>query len=133
MSKFNHKLKEESSTGGGASFFPGEGEQYATKFAFKKPVYGYKLAKKQQNETKSNDDTFLSSLNVADPALKLHIEKRIKGFDEVETKLNELLPLLKQAKQKTLEFYQKTPNYTVLYGTDLAIDYLNDIIKLFKE
>ena len=127
MSKYLYKLKETSSTGGGASFSPGEGEQYATKYAFKLGK------KKQQNETKSNDENYLNSLNINDDALKAHIEARLKGFDDLEIKLNELLPLLKQAKQKTLEFYKKSPNFNVLYSTDIASEYLTDLITLFKQ
>ena len=56
------------------------------------------------------------------------------GFDEVETKLNQLLPLLQQAKHETMDYYRQTPeSFSIVYGTDLANDYLNDLIELFKK
>jgi hypothetical protein len=52
----------------------------------------------------------------------------------VEAKLNELIPLLQQAKHKTMDYYRANPeSYNVVYGTDLAQEYLNDLIELFKE
>ena len=32
-----------------------------------------------------------------------------------------------------MEFYKNDPSFTIRYGTDLAIDYLDDLITLFKE
>jgi len=130
------KLKEESSTGTGTSFNAGEGEQYATPFAFGKYKYKLKDGWKPApvvNENRENDENYINSLNITDPELKQFIEKRVAGFTEVENKLNELVPLFKQAKAQTLEFYKQTPDFKVLYGTDLAVDYLNDIIKMFKD
>lgn len=66
------------------------------------------------------------------PKLEAFIQERIQGFQDIEDKLNELLPLLREAKQKTLSFYQKSPNFGILYSTELAKDYLDDLIKLFK-
>ena len=54
-------------------------------------------------------------------------------FDKIEDKLNTLLPLLKQAKEKTMDYYKSSPGFKVQYGTDLAVDYLDDIIKLFRD
>jgi hypothetical protein len=52
---------------------------------------------------------------------------------ELETKLNDLLPLLQQAKHKTMDYYRQNPeSFSVIYGTDLANDYINDLIELFK-
>jgi hypothetical protein len=39
---------------------------------------------------------------------------------------------LQKAKQRTLDYYKNKPNYSVVYGTDLANDYLTDLIDLFK-
>jgi hypothetical protein len=59
---------------------------------------------------------------------------RLNGFNAVEAKLNELIPLLQQAKHKTMDYYRANPeSYNVVYGTDLAQEYLNDLIELFKE
>lgn len=125
------QLKEESSTGTGSSFTPGEGEQYATKLAFK-PKYRYKLAPKI-NENESNDESYIDSLKIDDPELKEFVKKRILGFDQIEQKLNELLPLLKKAKLETMEYYKKNPNYDVIWSTDLTNEYLDDILKMFKK
>lgn len=120
--KLVKKLKEESTSGGNATFSSGtEGENYATPKAFKKPI-------------KEEDvESFLKDTNVEEPDLKKWISSRLLGFDKIEEKLNELLPLLQQAKHKTKDYYRQTPDYSVVYGTDLAIDYLEDLITLFKD
>ena len=66
------------------------------------------------------------------PKLDNFIKGRIEGFDKIESKLNELLPLLRDAKQKILSFYNRNPNFGVLFSTELAIDYIDDLIKLFR-
>ena len=50
-----------------------------------------------------------------------------------QDKLNILVPLLKKAKKETMEYYKVDPSFQVKYGTDLAIDYLDDLITLFKD
>jgi len=82
----------------------------------------------------TNVEQYVDSLGVENPELKKFIASRILGFDKIEDKLNELLPLLKQAKQKTMEYYKANPSsFSVIYGTDLATDYLDDIIEMFKD
>jgi len=82
----------------------------------------------------TNVEQYVDSLGVESPELKKFIASRILGFDKIEDKLNELLPLLKQAKQKTMEYYKANPSsFSVIYGTDLATDYLDDIIEMFKD
>ena len=144
------------------TFTPGTGAQYATPYAFKKGtnskgtknIYYYKLGykpvnqkslnkqakgievknvwKENVNEAQLDVDAYIDSLNIDKPELKTFIKSRLEGFDTLEQKLNELLPLLQDAKQRTLDYYKNKPNYNVLYGTDLANDYLNDLIDLFK-
>ena len=145
-------MREESGTGGGASagaFSPGEGPQTATKAgtdaAYKKNTnskgttnnyyykLGYKPVKENVNEAQLDVDAYIDSLNIDKPELKTFIKSRLDGFDTLEQKLNELLPLLQNAKQRTLDYYKNNPNFNVLYGTDLANDYLNDLINLFKD
>jgi hypothetical protein len=159
-------LEEESSTGAGAdagSFSPGEGAQYATKYAYNpnkkakgaeniyyyklgwKPVNAKKLHKqakglehkdlwtKKLEETEESSQSYVDSLNLPKPALKQFIETRITDFDKIEDKINELLPLLKKAKTETMEYYKTSPDFQIKYGTDLAVDYLNDLITLFKD
>jgi hypothetical protein len=141
-------LEEESVTGAGPSagtFTPGTGAQYATPNAFKKGtnskgtknIYYYKLGFKPVKQTKLSEaqldtDAYIDSLNIEDKSLKTHIKSRLEGFDTIEKKLNELVPLLQKAKQRTLDYYKNKPNYSVVYGTDLANDYLTDLIDLFK-
>ena len=149
-----NKLDEMSTIASDSGFTSGgEGENYATPFAFSKTKstkgnYGaytqagykkvnefkYKLAKTQLKEADTNVEQYLQDLNVVNPDNKKFIASRLMGFDEVETKLNQLLPLLQQAKHETMDYYRQTPeSFSIVYGTDLANDYLNDLIELFKK
>ena len=81
-----------------------------------------------------NADEFLNDINVNDPSRRKFIKSRITAFDALEDKLNQLVPLMQQAKNKTIDYYRNKPeSYAVVYGTDLAQDYLNDLIELFKQ
>jgi len=156
-------LKEMSATGaGGATFTPGEGANYATPNAFNpnkkakgaqniyyyklgwKPVDAEKLHKQAKGiehkdlwtkKLKENEstDSYVNSLNIQDPSLKQFIDTRMTDFDKIEDKLNTLLPLLKSAKTDTMEYYKTNPDFKIKYGTDLIVDYLDDIITLVKE
>jgi len=149
-----NKLDEISTIASNSGFTSGgEGENYATPFAFGKTKstkgnYGaytqagykkvnefkYKLAKTQLKEADTNVEQYLQDLNVVNPDNKKFIASRLMGFDEVETKLNQLLPLLQQAKHETMDYYRQNPeSFSIVYGTDLANDYLNDLIELFKK
>jgi hypothetical protein len=92
------------------------------------------LWKENINEANTDVESYLQDLNISDPDRKKFISSRLLGFDELERKLNELLPLLQQAKHKTMDYYRANPSsFGVVYGTDLANDYLNDLIELFKD
>lgn len=147
---------------GAGTFTPGTGANYATPNAFNpnkkakgaQNIYYYKLGwkpvpveklhkaskvidhkdlwKKKLEETATTDN-YINSLNLSDPALSQFITTRIGDFDKIEDKLNVLIPLLKQAKIQTMEYYKTSPDFKIQYGTDLAVDYLDDIIKLFRE
>ena len=85
-------------------------------------------------EANTDVEDYLSGLNITDPDRKKFIASRLLGFDELERKLNELIPLLQQAKHDTMDYYRANPNsFGVVYGTDLANDYVNDLIELFKK
>ncbi len=85
-------------------------------------------------EANTDVEDYLQGLNITDPDKKKFIASRLLGFDELERKLNELIPLLQQAKHKTMDYYRSKPDsFAVVYGTDLANDYLNDLIELFKD
>ena len=146
---------------GAATFTPGEGANYATPNAFNpnkkakgaQNIYYYKLGWKPVNAKalhkqakgiehkdlwkkkleEESTSTYVSSLNLTDSSLSQFIEKRVGDFDKIEDKLNTLLPLLKQAKTKTMDYYKESPDFKIQYGTDLAVDYLDDIIKLFNK
>ena len=82
----------------------------------------------------TDTEDFLDGINITDPDRREFISSRLEGFDTLETKLNELIPLLQQAKHKTMDYYRANPtSWAVVYGTDLANDYLNDLIDLFKQ
>jgi len=159
MSRYKYKLKETStisSTSGFTSGTTGENigatmgrgpkagpkgvtdNTYVKKFKYRlvdrnalnKAAKGIEV--KQLWETTDVDD-YLKSLNVNDINLYNHIKERIEGFNTLEEKINILIPLLAKAKQKTLEYYRNNPtSYGVVYGTDMAIEYLNDLIDLFS-
>ena len=85
------------------------------------------------NEADVNIEEYINGLGIESSAMKKHITSRILGFDKIENKLNELIPLLAQAKIKTMDYYKENPDFKVLYGTDLAVDYLDDLIEMFKD
>lgn len=78
-------------------------------------------------------ESYISSLGIESPNLKKHVTDRILGFDTIESKLNQLVDLLGDAKHKTMDFYKQDPNFKVLFPTDLAVDYLDDLIKMFEK
>ena len=96
--------------------------------------FKYKLTKTPLKEADTNVEEYLNDLNISNPDNKKWIASRLLGFDILETKLNELLPLLQQSKHETMDYYRQNPeSFSVVYGTDLANDYLNDLIELFKK
>jgi hypothetical protein len=171
------KLDEMSSVGGGAGqagFTSGtEGENYATKYAFKKKVtegpgatlgpgpkagpegvtnntyvknFKYTLVNKkalnkaakgievkQLWEADFDVNQLIKDQNITNPAMVDWISKRVEAFDTLERQLNQLIPMLQQAKKETIRKYSQNPSFAVIYGTDLAQEYLQDIIELFKQ
>jgi hypothetical protein len=134
--------------GPGATFGPGPvaGPEGVTNNTYVKD-FKYKLVdKKKLNkaakgiivkplwEANTDVEEYLTGLNITDPDKKKFIASRLLGFDELERKLNELIPFLQQAKHETMDYYRENPDsFAVLYGTDLANDYVNDLIELFKK
>jgi len=130
------------------------GGEYATPYAFNPNKnakgaavnYYYKLGFKPAPKAKSTKavdiireaetqdlESYIASLGIESPNLKKHISDRLLGFDKIEAKLNELVPLLGQAKNKTMDAYKQKPDFKVIYSTDLAVDYLDDLIQMFKD
>ncbi len=133
--------------GPGATFGPGPKagptgvtkNKYITDFKYKL-VNQKELNKKAKGiEVKrvmeaTDIEDFLNGINITDPDKRKFITDRLEGFDILEKKLNALIPLLQAAKHDTMDYYRENPNsFSVVYGTDLANDYLNDLIDLFKK
>lgn len=147
MAKFKYKLKETSTIDSSVGFISGgEGENHTGLHNVYVKNFKYKLVDKKALNKKAKGvevkrlweqtdiEGYLNDLNVVDPDRRKWIMKRLKGFDTLETKLNQLIPLLQQAKHKTLDYYRENPeSFSVVYGTDLANDYLNDLIELFTD
>ena len=152
------RLKEISATGTGASFTAGTGANYATPYAFNpnkkakgaKNIYYYKLGFKPVNQKALNKaakgievkqlweadfdvNQLIKDQNITNPAMVDWISKRVESFDTLERQLNQLIPMLQQAKKETIRKYSQDPSFAVIYGTDLAQEYLQDIIELFKQ
>ncbi len=130
------RLKEQSATSqGGATFTPGGGAQYATPFAFRKKgkkspsIYYYKLGYKPvpKIKPKSYDIKKLFEYNDFQ-------EGRINSFNEIEKKLNNIFPLLSNAKDETAEFYNENPgSYEIIYSSDMLNELVDDMVDLLKK
>ena len=80
-------------------------------------MYKYKLNLKERDESRA-----------------AYQETRIADFQDIEKYLNGLYPLIDKAKDETIAYYQDKPeSYSVVYATDLILDYLKDIDKLLKQ
>ena len=79
-------------------------------------------------------ESYLQDANINKSSNQKWVGGRLLAFDEIERKLNELIPLMQQAKHETLDYYKQNPDsFNVVYGTDLAKEYLDDVIELFKK
>jgi len=95
--------------------------------------FKYTLVKNPLKEVE-NTEQFLDDMQINDPARRKFVKSRLLGFDAIEDKLNQLVPMMQKAKNKTIDYYRNNPDsYAVVYGTDLAQEYLNDLINLFNE
>jgi hypothetical protein len=154
------KIKEASTTGTGASVSTGTGEGVATKYAFNpnkkakgaENIYYYKLGFKpvnrkalnkaakgvevkqlwEEEETKFDIESFVSTLQTDNEELKKYVAGRLGDFDLLAGKLKELIELIREAKKETIDSYRQNPEFKAIYGTDLAISLIDDLIKLFK-
>ena len=131
------RLKEQSATSqGGATFTPGGGAQYATPFAFRKKgkkspsIYYYKLGYKPVPKKIKGAGTIVKQLFEYNDFQ----ENRIKSFDDVESKIDIILPMLSNAKNETAEYYNENPgSYKIVYPTDAMLAELDNIIKQLKQ
>ena len=61
-------------------------------------------------------------------------QKRINVFDELEENLNQVAPLMSNAKSETVKYYNENPgSYNIVYSTDMIEDYVSNIIELLKQ
>ena len=68
------------------------------------------------------------------PSNKTFQEERLRAFDSISDKLVQFKTLVDDARVETEQFYKKNPtSYGVVYSTDLAEDYIEDMIKMFKQ
>ena len=52
---------------------------------------------------------------------------------KIENELNDLPPLISNAKNKTVEYYSSNPgSYAIVNSTDLILEYIKDIKTLLK-
>ena len=152
------RLKEESATGVGSSYTSGpNGENTSTPIvAGKAKNYYYKLGFKPVNQKalnktakgievkhlwKENEEptpefdveSFIASLPTDDEKLKEYIAGRLGDFNLLSGKLKELITLIRDAKKETIASYKQNPQYRAVYGTDLAVSLVDNLIKLFKK
>ena len=138
------KIKEINATGnGGASFSAGQGEGYATPAAFAsktnskgtKDIYYYKLGfkpvpnikPKSYDKKKLWEDEMLNEMNEFQ-------KKRLASLDEIEKLMNEVTPLISNAKNKTIETYSgDVGSYDITEPIEMVLSYLKDIKKLLTE
>ena len=61
-------------------------------------------------------------------------EGRIRNFDVIEDKINSILPMISNAKNKTAEHYNENPgSYNINYPTDAILKELDDVIEQLKQ
>lgn len=138
------KLKEMSATNvGGASFSAGQGMNYATPAAFAsktnakgtKNIYYYKLGfkpvpdikPKSYDKKKLWEDEMLNEMN--------DVQKmRIASLDEIEKLMNEIQPLVSNAKNETIELYGgNAGSYDINKPIEIVKSYLKEIKQLLSE
>ena len=135
-------LKETSATSqGGASFSPGAGEQYSTPRAFNKnknakgaaSKYYYKLGYKAVPNKIKGSGLEVKQLFELEPINEINDfqRERIAAFDDIETRLNALHPLVSNAKNETAEYYNEHPgSYDIYKPTEMILSYLKNIEQL---
>ena len=132
-------LKEVSATGGSATFTPGTGAQYATPRAFtkdskskkRKNIYYYKMGYK--DVPKKIKGSGLEVKKLYEGEFNEFQKGRIDIFEKIENELNDLPPLISNAKNKTVEYYSSNPgSYAIVNSTDLILEYIKDIKTLLK-
>jgi hypothetical protein len=132
------KLKEMLATGqGGATAVPGEGIGMATKPAFSKktikPTAYYQVGYEPVPKKIKGSGLEVKKLFETEPLTELNDfqKERIDAFNDIETRLNALYPLVSNAKNETVEYYDANPGSYKLYKpTEMVLMYLKKIEKL---
>ena len=139
------KLKEMSATNqGGASFTPGTGENYATPKAFNKNknakgaknIYYYKLGFKPVPDIKpkSFDKKKLWEEEKEKTGADKFQDDRVKEFEQIESLLKELSPLISNAKNETIEYYAANPgSYDIYKPSSMVLAYIQKAVYLLKQ
>tara|TARA_R100001460_G_scaffold97725_1_gene140372 strand:+ start:110 stop:970 length:861 start_codon:yes stop_codon:yes gene_type:complete len=61
-------------------------------------------------------------------------QKRINVFNEIEDKINNILPMLSNAKNETAEFYNENPgSYAIVVPTDYILEILDEVELKLKQ
>jgi PHP family Zn ribbon phosphoesterase len=138
------KLAEMSATNvGGASMSAGQGDNYATPAAFAKKtnskgaknIYYYKLGfKPVPDKIKGSglevkklwEDETLNEINDFQ-------KRRLASLDEIEKLMNEISPLISNAKNDTIELYSgNAGSYDITQPIEMVKSYLTDIKELLS-
>lgn len=139
------KIKEMNATGaGGASFNAGQGEGYATPAAFAsktnskgtKNIYYYKLGFKPVPKKIKGSGLEVKQLWKEEQLNEMNEFQKIRldGLDEIEKLMNEITPLVSNAKNKTIELYSgNAGSYDITQPIEIVLSYLKDIKKLLIE
>jgi len=139
------RLKEMSATGiGGASFTAGQGEGYATPAAFAsktnskgtKNIYYYKLGFKPVPDKIKGSGLQVKQLWEEDTLNEVNEfqQKRLDALDEIEKLMNEISPLISNAKNETIELYSgNAGSYDITKPIEMVKSYLQDIKQLLSE
>lgn len=114
-------IKEQSSTSiGGATQSPGEGPQYSTPKAFNK--YRYKL-----KNTPIHEEEVINEMNDFQ-------KQRLQSIEDIEKLLNELSPLISNAKNETATLFGGNPgSYDINSPIEITKSYLQDIKRILTE
>ncbi len=68
------------------------------------------------------------------PSNKAFQQERLRAFDDITDKLAQFKALVDDARVETEQFYKENPtSYSVVYSTDLAVDYIDDMIRMFQQ
>jgi hypothetical protein len=139
------KLAEMSATNvGGASFSAGQGENYATPAAFAsktnskgtKNIYYYKLGFKPVPDKIKGSGLQVKKLWEEDTLNEVNEfqQKRLDSLEEIEKLMNEISPLISNAKNETIELYGgNAGSYDITQPIEMLRSSLLDIKKLLTE